>query len=396
MGKDNKRKWEREYESLKTKNIDEEIKKLESEINSSKRNLASIKDSKSDEYRAGKTQQKDKAKELDRMKMLKENLPQVERTIKFRDAQAKRLEKLNQDKKAYETSLLETKKLSDEVQTLEDELAVLREQEAKINESLKRPDLSDEDKKRLEQLKVQNAQKQTQNHNSFSDNQKKLALKLNNPLPKRDFDKEMQVVKNMISKSNFICRNLMEGKKMEEISVDLKNWKDSRFTDRTNGIRDVRNNLKPEAGKEDPQFDEVEQGVQNQINNQEFGEVGEVSENKPVKVSEFAEKHPRLAKIGNFFKNAYTTVAQKISGFIKKDDLDEEEPEKDDPQKPVKEPEGKLTSEQIADKKAEFYKRLTETGKLANTPNNSKMKESLSQQDKIATHGVKPKDDEGR
>ena len=42
-------------------------------------------------------QQKDKAKELDRMKMLKENLPQVERTIKFRDAQAKRLEKLNQD-----------------------------------------------------------------------------------------------------------------------------------------------------------------------------------------------------------------------------------------------------------------------------------------------------------
>lgn len=392
MGKDSKRKWEREYESLKTKNIDEEIKKLEGEINNTKRSLASIKDTKSDEYRTNKMQQKDKEKELSKMKMLKENLPQVERTVKFRDAQAKRLEKLNQDKKVYEASLKETKKLSDEAQKLEDKLAELRAQEAKINEALKSPKLSDEDRKKLEQAKIQNRQQQTQNHNDFSDNQKRLSLKLNNPLPKRDFDKEMQVVKNMISKSNFICRNLMEGKKMEEISVDLKNWKDSRFTDKSNETKNKTENSKPEDGKEE-QFTEVDKGVQQQIADQEIGE------NKPVKVSEFDEKHPRLAKIKNFFKNAYSTVVEKISGFRKKDVLEENEPTNIEPEKKEekgKEPEGKLTSEQVADRKAEFYKRLTETGKLSNTPSNSKMKEALSEQDKIATHGVKPKDDEGR
>lgn len=387
MGKDNKRKWEREYESLKTKNIDEEIKKLEGEINNTKRSLASIKDSKSDEYRTGKMQQKDKEKELSKMKMLKENLPQVERIVKFRDAQAKRLEKLNQDKKAYEASLQETKKLSDEAQKLEDELAKLRAQEAKINEALKSPKLSDEDRKKLEQAKIQNRQQQTQNHNDFSDNQKRLSLKLNSPLPRRDFDKEIQVVKNMISKSNFICRNLMEGKKMEEISVDLKNWKDSRFTDKSNETKNKTENSKPQDSKEE-QFTEVDKGVQQQIADQEIGE------NKPVKVSEFDEKHPRLAKIKNFFKNAYSTVAEKISGFRKKDVLEENEPEKKEEAK--KQPEGKMSSEQVADRKAEFYKRLAETGKLSNTPNSSKMKESLSEQDKIATHGVKPKDDEGR
>ena len=68
MSKDNKRKWEIEYESLKTKNIDEEIKKLEGEINNTKRSLASIKDTKSDEYRANKMQQKDKEKATKLMK----------------------------------------------------------------------------------------------------------------------------------------------------------------------------------------------------------------------------------------------------------------------------------------------------------------------------------------
>ena len=177
MGKDSKRKWEREYESLKTINIDEEIARIESEISGAKRKLASIKDTTTDEYRTGKTEQKGKEKELNRMKMLKENLPQVERTVKFRDAQVKRLEKLNQDKKAYEASLQETKKLSDEAQKLEDKLAELRAQEAKINEALKSPKLSDEDRKKLEQAKIKNRQEQSQNHNDFSDNQKRLSLK---------------------------------------------------------------------------------------------------------------------------------------------------------------------------------------------------------------------------
>ena len=381
MGKDSKRKWEREYESLKTKNIDEEIKKLEGEINNTKRSLASIKDTKSEEYRINKMQQKDKEKEVSKMKILKENLPQVERTGKFRDAQVKRLEKLNQDKKAYEASLQETKKLSDEAQKLEEELAKLRVQEAKINEALKSPKLSDEDRKKLEQAKIQNRQQQSQNHNDFSDNQKRLSLKLNNPLPKRDFDKEIQTTKNMISKSNFICRNLMEGKKMEEISVDLKNWKDSRFTDKSNQTKNKTENSKPEDSKEE-QFTEVDKGVQQQIADQKIGE------NKPVKVSEFDKKHPRLARIKNFFRNAYDSVRSRFSRTGK------EEPEKKEEVK--KQPEGKMSSEQIADRKAEFYKRLAETGKLSNTPNSSKMKEALSEQDKIATHGVKPKDDEGR
>ena len=428
MSKDNKRKWEIEYESLKDKNIDQEIKKLNAKIK--RLSGKEIEGTNPQEYRKNKLENdkkiSDLQNEVERLGKLKENLPQVERTVRFRDAQMQRLEKLNQGKKDYEASLQETKKLSDEAKKLEDELAKLREQEAKINEALKAPNLSDENRKKLEQAKIQNTQKQTQNHNDFSDNQKKLSLKLNNPLPKRDFDKEIQATRNMISKSNFICRNLMQGKKMEEISVDLKAWKDSRFTDKSNETQAKKENSKPEGSKEEQKFAEVEQGVQQQIANEEVEKgteqqvaAEEVEDNKPVKVSEFDEKHPRLAKIKNFFKNAYSTVVEKISGFRKKDVLEENKPEKEEKantetekteetgketekteetgketektEETKKEPEGKLTSEQVADRKTEFYKRLTETGKLSQLPDNSKLAESMKQMDE-----TKKVIDEGR
>lgn len=386
MSKGNKRKWEIEYESLKDKNIEQEIKKLNAKIK--RLSGKEIEGTNPQEYRKNKLENdkkiNDLQNEVERLGKLKENLPQVERTVKFRDAQMQRLEKLNQGKKDYEASLQETKKLSDEAKKLEDELAKLREQEAKINKALKAPNLSDENRKKLEQAKIQNRQKQSQNHNDFSDNQKRLSLKLNNPLPKGDFDKEIQATKNMISKSNFICRNLMAGKKMEEISVDLKAWKNSRFTDKSNETQAKKENSKPEGSKEEQQFAEVEQGVQQQIAEQEIGE------NKPVKVSEFDEKHPRLAKIKNFFKTAYESVKEKISRRSKEEPAEEaNEPEKKEEIK--KQPEGKMSSEQIADKKAEFYKRLAQTGKLSGLPNDSKLADSMKQIDE-----TKRKIDEGR
>lgn len=387
MSYNGKRKWEIEYENLKTKGVDQEIKKLNTKIK--RLSGKEITGTNPQEYRKSKIETENQInetkKEVARLGRIKENLPKVERTVNFRDAQIKRLEKLTQDKKTYEASLQETKKLSDEAEKLEEELAELKEQEQKINEALKDPNRSDENRKNLEIVKKQNAQARSLNNDRFSKIQKDLEEKLKNPLPKRDFDKEIQVAKNMISKSNFICRNLMAGKKMEEISVDLNNWKDGKFTDKSNGTKNKVENSQEESEKsktkkiekteKEDLFEEIDQAVQRQI--QENGE------NKPAKVSEFDQKHPRLAKIKNFFKNAYTTVVGKFSNLRKKEDKSGKADKK--------EPEGKMSSEEISGKKAEFYKRLAETGKFSQMPDNSKLADSMKQIDE-----TKREIDEGR
>ena len=62
MSKDGKRKWEREYEELKTKNFDEEIKKLQADLEAA--NNMEVKGSNPDEYRKAAVDKDKNTKEL--------------------------------------------------------------------------------------------------------------------------------------------------------------------------------------------------------------------------------------------------------------------------------------------------------------------------------------------
>lgn len=394
MSKNNKRKWEKDYEKYSTMNLDDEIKKIEGEVNNLRTSQAGIKDTTSKEYKDGKTNQKAKESEIKKLKALKQNMPQVKNVVEQKKKLEEKLKKLYEQKKEVE----DTKKLSEKSNKLEEDLKKLLEEENKIKETLKNPKLTDEQKSKLQTALDKNTLAQKENHNEFSDTQQKLTEKLNSPLQKRNFDKEIQATKNLISKFNFIGRNLMEGKRMQEITTDLSKWEDKKFTDKEGTAKDKKENSEePEKQKiskpektSDSEKGKTTKKVEENI--EEYEEAIEKEDKDLIKVSEFDEKHPRIAKIKDFFKGmgtkAKSTYEKVKDKLIRKAEEQEEVPKKGEAkkqeEKSSKQVEGKLTAEEIAQKKAEFCKKIAETGKYSDTPNNSKMTEALSKQAELS------------
>ena len=232
----------------------------------------------------------------------------------------------------------------------------------------------------------------------FSKNQVALTKKLNSPLQKKDFGKEIQATKNMISKCNFTGRNLMEGKKMQQITTDLKKWKDKKFVDKDGTTKEKKekseNSHKPknaEKLEKEANVEEYEKAVAEKIN----------EEDKDLaKVSEFDQKHPRIAKVKNFFKNmgtkaksAYVKVKDKITKRAdKEEEISKSGETKKTEEKTPKEVEGKLSEKEIAEKKAAMMERLATKGSFV---------KNQTDLDKIAKEKAeakakKEKDDEGR
>lgn len=403
MSKNNKRKWEKDYEKYSTMNLDDEIKKIEGEVNNLRTSQAGIKDTTSKEYKDGKTNQKAKESEIKKLKALKQNMPQVKNVVELKKKLEDKLKKLNAQKKEVE----DTKKLSEKSKKLEEDLKKLLEEENKIKETLKNPKLTDEQKSKFQTALDKNTLAQKENHNKFSETQQKLTEKLNSPLQKRNFDKEIQATKNLISKCNFIGRNLMEGKRIQEITTDLSKWEDKKFTDKEGTAQDKKGNSKTEKpekqktsksektsdsekGKTTKKVEEKEENIEEY---EEAIEKGIEEEDKDlIPVSNFDERHPRIAQIKDFFKgmgtkakSAYKKVKDKLTKKAEeKEETSKAGGAKKQEEKTSKQVEGKLTSEEIAKKKAEYVKRLAETNRASNLPNNSKMTEALSKQAELS------------
>ena len=397
MAKDNnKRKWEKDYEKYSTMNLDDEIKKLEGEVRNLRTSQAGIKDSTSKEYKDGKANQKEKEKEINKMKALKQNMPQVKRVIDQKDKLTNRLKQLNEQKKEVE----DTKKLGQEGKKLEDELNKLLENEKKIKEALKNPKLTDESRAKLQESLNKNALAQKSNHEKFSANQLELTEKLNSPLQKKDFEKEIQATKNMLSKCNFIGRNLMEGKRMQEITTDLSKWEDKKFVDKTAETKKKTEKSKEPEKTEKPK--EAEKGGKSKDDITEYEKAVNEKINEEDKdlaeISEFDQKHPRIAKVKNFFKNmgtkaksAYEKVKDKITKKAdEKAEISKPGGTKKQEEKHTKELPGKLSPEEIAEKKAAMMEKLVVRGSLMKTQTD------LDNIAKQKAEAKKEKDDEGR
>ena len=366
MSKDSKRKWEKDYEEYKSRSESE----------------GEAKPTTPEEYRKAEVEKK-----------IRENLPKVEKIIQTKKTLTERLEKLIQDKEKYDKGIERKKELGQQEKQLEEEASKLDEEITKL--ASRRNEIYDlmmkaspEEKAKLEEELKQNQEvskknegKYGANREKFNKNQEELKNMLTNSKPEKDYDKKIQTTKNMISKCNFIGKNLMQGKRMDDITVDLKNWKDRSFTDKSKETKTKTEASKTEKKgsapvKHSDKEHHEEKNIKDTLDNDK-PKKDENKDNKPAKISEFFEKHPRLAKIKNFFVKTFNTVKNKLT---KKDAKD------------IEEKAGKLTPEQIAERKAEFYKRLAETGKFGKDPVDSKITQSLKSQDEI----VKNNEDEGR
>lgn len=170
-----------------------------------------------------------------------------------------------------------------------------------------------------------NKEEQKNNRKAFNEKQK--MLKDNKGKIKMlgtDYEKKIQRTKNMMER---IAEKLMQGKSMEEITAEF-------YT-------------------ASPQTEET----------------------KSVFIKDFDQNYQNLAIIKNLIKKGIN----KVVDYFKKDKSktnkkSENENDKNDE---------KLSDKQINEKKAEFYKRITENGRLSNLPTQSKLADELKKQDKV-------------
>lgn len=317
MSENSKEKWEIEYQNFKTKNLDEEIAKLKQEIDNSNNITAPNRS----ELREKTLDKGKKQKQIQKLEMIKINMPKIERILKFKDAQIIRFEKLMEEKKNLEQILNKNYIYSgiykEEIRKLEKEFESLNLKRTEIQRKLKDSKISEGERINLRKQLEENLKAQNENQGNYSENQLKLTEILNKPIIKKDFDKEIQSAKNMISKCNFIGSHLIEGKSIEEIGVDLSSWKP--------------------------------------LNKKNESEIKR--EEELIEVSKFDKKYPRLAKVKNFFKNIWKNKTKK------EDNREEKKAE-------GQQNNGKLSKEEIAAKKAELYKRIAETGRVSGEKRN--------------------------
>jgi len=267
-------KTKEEYEEAKSKH-DGDIRKLENELEgyqNYERNKGKIENIY--EYR--------KSLEEKLAKLPKDKSKQIEQGYKY----------LENARKELTTARAECDKLTIEINGLNYKLKGAKaEDKASIKEEIA---------KKRETLG--NAQdKQSELMEKISDAQELLdKIKAED----KEFDKytnKRLEYERKIAKCNILAANLLKGKDINDIELNVES-KDSRFT------------AKGEDAEKAKNIRESAKGLG--IDSTTLGTDGVKKEDETAlsKLSEFAKKHPRLAKIGNFFKNVKDKVVNSFKG----------------------------------------------------------------------------------
>lgn len=308
-------RWEKKYESYKKGLMGDKLK------------LYKIKEE-------SKTLQKEEYKEYKQMQKVQENLPKVENLIEFK----KQIEAMRTEIIGELSRRNDSLKLEEESVKLEEELNEIIEEKQKITEQLKNKDLSEEDKGKLQKELSECENKYQDNNNKYLENSKKIQEAAGkddsktNPWAK--FSKEElsdKAVKLAIKMSvcDLYASRLMKGyeslDKIQDVEKDI-DW--------TNREEDYKKQLQEEVKKyklpkeqvakmeklkkvakqvekEHKVVNKENESKQQVVKNSEAKKVENETEKAMVEVSEFDKKHPRLAKIKNWFKGMANKVARK-------------------------------------------------------------------------------------
>ena len=258
MGKQGKRKWEIEFDTLSAMNIDDEIAKLEG------------KGKTKEEYKANKNKIEElKAFKENKLKAFKENKPKIERLRAFRDKYEAIKEKLTNENntltsemQSLQTSKLDLIKLQAEQTKIDEEHKILAQKRIEIEEKIKNA-TTDEERESLRLEFENNEKKIINNDNRFIATQNSLKSKLENQQrdPKaiqkkiEENEKKIKNASEIISKCNMICHAILEGKSWDDIEVKLAEWQHAKFKGKTEPVKTEPTEAEPakaESAKAEP------------------------------------------------------------------------------------------------------------------------------------------------
>ena len=323
-----KRSWEREYD----KYINGEMDKIYNDLNSKL---------------ANKSITKEEYKQMQKIEKVKGNISKVTNILELKTKLVNKLDKLRDEKKKIE--MLETNeanvvKSKDDINKIDEELAKLDEQKTELKNKLKNQELSADEKTKLESELAQVDNKINDNNKKFANIQESLKGKENISNKEKleahkvNIEKDMFEISSKISKVNMVGNNLMKGVSWDTIDLKLENWKDRKFTSKEKVTDKVKSKEKVEKINDTGNVDlsdKIQATTQEILKDEEKKEENktdkkdekENDEEKSLQeVSEFEKKHPRLAKIGRWFKDKFN----KIRGKKNKEEKAEKEESKID------------------------------------------------------------------
>lgn len=290
------RKWEEKYKEMKSGKLDKRPSELGEKFNN-------------------KTITREELKEYEKLKRIKDNISKIDNVMEYKN-------KLNEQLKQIKNEQDRRKKLVDldkEAKKLESELERLNTEREVAEKKLKERDLPTDKKLEIESKLLDIKSKMDKNQENFSKNQLTMASSLKadrkiSELSREQLELKKYNISSRISKCNMICARLMEGYSWDSIDIKLEKWQDKKFTsdkETSNKIRKMteannKEELSTKIEENHNTLNELEESDTNSKLNKEILEV-------PAEISEFDRKHPRFAKIKEFFKR----VGYKIKDTFK-------------------------------------------------------------------------------
>ena len=247
-------------------------------------------------------------KKMKTRKIIRENGPKIEHLIEFKNKLNEMMAELKEELKAREAS-----KISEGLKSKNEEL---------LNK-IRNENLSDDEIKKIREEMEENKTKIDENENKSNKISSKYANVSND-----DLKNMMQKLSIQKSKVNYYGNRLVKGYDIESIKEAEKNIdftkkltakgkQAKKLDDLKNIVKEEKNIEKTEESKDEEEKNNGEQSVEEQIgdNVQKIMQNEENEEDKEekaiVEVSEFEQKHPRLAKIKNFLNNIRSKMFNK-------------------------------------------------------------------------------------
>lgn len=245
----------------------------------------------------------------------KNNEDKLNNILEYRKSLEQKLEKLPKDTSS------EVAKKQEEKNELETKIAKYQKSIGDMKKTL-RGDIDDETKKVTEfAIKTR-----TEALGELQENLVKKNFDIANLQEEgKDFNEKATSKKELyerrIAKCNLLAANLLKGKAIEDIELRVHE-EGKKYTSKDGKLEEKIDIARQENEKENVQKGNKENVQENDEAMAEKADIEEELKNNSTealtKASKFAQKHPRLAKIGNFFKN----IKNKIADVLRDDEAE--------------------------------------------------------------------------
>ena len=327
----NKPRWEAKYEKmLNQEPVSEKIAKLKEEIANIKRGEVGNFKTKEDYDKAFVEARKElpnKEKELANYENYEKNKTKIANILAYRKELEKELENNPVAKEMEKNS------------------KILEEQKKRANELM---------------AKMQKSGIDENEHNELQEDLDITQAVIRN-LNERDkilqadpANKEKEMCERRIAKCNLIAANLLKGKNLEDIKIRIEPSSKKFTKAKTEEEKQVETPEESTKPVEEPVQEENPEEINEAVNEAIEAEKNDKDAEYPVNVNEFAERHPRLAKIAGFFKNRFSSIKNRIAKLFARNGEAQVETENATPENTSNvEPEVENKTEQKVEEKVE-------------------------------------------